>query len=701
MKCTFCQAKPNRLLVLTVCAALLMSLLSGCCQEKTNIGTETSGRASEAESMAAEATVEETELPTEPPTTPPDGDPDDVTCQGSYTVEASAVQAAADTVVASIGESQLTVGQLQVYYWMEVAAYRQAEHEIAPNFDRPLDTQLCEIDETAVTWQQYFLQLALNSWHSQQALTLQGEDEGLPTEEAFNPSERNHQIYLSDIPAVKYLYGYYSYFVPNDMYQEYLDNIPAMLEELATANGFASVADLAKDIAGSGADAEDLESYTHLYNWAYMYFSSLCYYIEPTAEEVEAYYAENETAYQASGITRDSGKYVDLRHVLLIPEGASVAADGTVSCSEDAWNACLASAQELLDGWKEGNATYATFAELANQNSADAGSSINGGLYSSLHKGQLTGELDKWCFDDARQDGDTDIIRTACGYHIVYFSGSKEIWYAQAEEDLIAQKASELISGAKEKYPMEIDYSAIKLGLAESTAPVTAAEDLLYPDVAHERYPTVPLYLQQEYLGTMYGNYSIVSNGCGITTMAMLASYMTDTELTPPEMCERYASYSLKNGTNSVLYDVAPAEMGFFLEGKTYEWREAREALSEGHIVISLQHKGFWTRGGHFLVLQEMTEDGKVVVRDSNLYNYGKLHGHKSDCFGWDTISPAGACYWIYQYKVTRIPTCVRCGDPEGGEVPTAMFAEDYYCAKCNTAMQRRENYITLCNGAN
>lgn len=126
--------------------------------------------------------------------------------------------------------------------------------------------------------------------------------------------------------------------------------------------------------------------------------------------------------------------------------------------------------------------------------------------------------LDDWCFDDARQSGDVDILRSGLGYHIVFFKGSTDIWYDTAREDLTAALGGEKIAQAREKYPAEIDYSAITLGTAAQTAPVTAS-DLLYPDVGHQRYPEAQLYLQQDYPTTMYGAYRIVTHGCGITTM--------------------------------------------------------------------------------------------------------------------------------------------------------------------------------------
>ena len=54
--------------------------------------------------------------------------------------------------------------------------------------------------------------------------------------------------------------------------------------------------------------------------------------------------------------------------------------------------------------------------------------------------------------------------------------------------------------------------------------------------------------------------------------------------------------------------------------------QEAKEALENGHLVVSVQHPGYWTRGGHYIVCESINEEGKVQVRDSNIYNYIFYH---------------------------------------------------------------------------
>ena len=480
------------------------------------------------------ATAETTVAATTPPPVPADGNPDDVTCKGTYTADGDK-----DAVVATLGDAELTNGQLWAWYWAEVAQYRQEQHDVSPDFSMALDAQPCEIDGSVNSWQQYFLKQALSRWHGAQALAKQGQEDGTPIEEAYNPNYANLEKYMTGMPVTDILYGFNDTYSPNSMHQAFLDGIPEMLEEMAQEMGFADAEALAQ--AAAGTSAVDLAEFARVYNYGYMYFTTLGYYLEITDADVEAWFAENEDSYAEEGITRDSGNYVDIRHILLVPEAitekdgtvtdpVTVAEDGTVSCSEAVWEKCQKEAQALLSRWqKKLKGSEANFADLANKNSDDSGTALDGGAYRQIRQGQLMEQMDAWCFDPARQAGDTTIIRTEYGCHILYYSGSTDIWFAQAEEDVTAQQKTELIRQAMERFPADIDYSAITLPEAEGSI---SMDDVLYPDIAHERYPEVPLYLQQDFLGTYFGGSELRTHGCGITTFSMLSSYMTDEEWT-------------------------------------------------------------------------------------------------------------------------------------------------------------------------
>ena len=664
-------------------------LLVGCGKDKgePNLPSQ--------EQIAVEMTTEATV----PVTVPDDGNPDDVTCKGTYTGNADS------KMVAAAGIAELTNEQLSVWYWAEVAQYRQENHEIAPDFTQPLDTQPCEIDSSVNSWQQYFLQQALSAWHTAQALVQRSEEVPLTFEEAYQPNRVNTEKYMTGMPASEVLYGYTDQYKPNSMHQAYLDEIPAMLEALAKGKGYSGVEEMAQKAFGTAG--KDLEAYAVSTNRAYMYFTHLSQYIEPTEEALDGFCAEQ-------GVSDSGDLSVDIRQILLVPqdvlqkddrpswqqkqepretvvlETVAVAPDGKVTCSEEAWRICEEEAQNLLAYWgNKTKGTEATFGETANQYTMDPGTKVNGGRYQGIRQGQMTKVIDDWCFDPARQNGDTAILRSEYGVHILYFSGCRTVQRETAEKEYVRRQQNALIDEAKDRYPMEVTYSAISLPEADFQV---SAGDLLYPDIAHERFPEVPLYLQQDYPSTMYGGFKITTNGCGITSFAMVASYLADDELTPPEMCDRYGNYSHANGTDGMIFNYESPVLGFYLREKTYDIQLARQALEEGHLVISIQHPGYWTRGGHYIVCESINADGMVQVRDSNIYNYVRVPAHKEDLHKWGDITRDGSGYWIFQHKITRIPACSRCGAPEG--VTESLLNQDYICEKCAPAILRRTTYL-------
>ncbi len=606
-------------------------------------------------------------------TVPADGDLYDVTCKGSYTGKPDAT-----AVAARVGDAVLTNDVLSAYYWAEVSQYCGSGETPAPDLSLPLDTQVCELDSSVGSWQQFFLRRALHTWHSAQALILRGETEGLPTEEAYQPNLEKHAENLQDIPATKYLYRYQKAFQPNTMHQAYLDAIPETLETLAGQKGYGSAEEMARTVFGTSLDA--LKTMMEDYNRGYMYYTNLTYYIE---------HSEEETANTQKDIV------VDFRHILLIPDGDGVTLgeDGTVTCSEELWTACEEKAQKLLKGWASAyNASEGTFADLAYHNSRDEGTARDGGAYNRIRKGQLVPALEDWCFAEDRKAGDTGIFRSQYGVHILYFSGSRPIETVQAEDAAIADEQAEILMLARGVFPMEVNYNAIVL--SEGTAEVSFA-DLLYPDIAHERFPEVPVYLQQDYPVTKYGAYLLRTNGCGITSFAMLASYMADDEITPPELCARYGKYSHANGTDGMIFIRESPVLGFYFREKTSKPEVAHKALEDGYIVVSVHKPGYWTRGGHYIVIEKLLDGDMVQVRDSNLLNYGRLPAHKQDQHRWADVVPTSHGYWIFEKKTVEIPACSRCGNETGHS--RDFLKEDYICRKCAAALLRRNTYLSAC----
>lgn len=687
----------RNLAVLVTAALVLSALLLAGCQDASVDSPFMPAAPDATQPLVTEPTEPETEPTEPPPTSPPDGNPDDVTCQGSYTGTTQELAAQDSAVVATIGKEKMNNALLQIYYWMAVNTYREAGHEVAPDFTQPLDVQLCPIEGKAITWQQYFLDQALNSWRSYYAMVQRSKDEVLPLEEAYDPDEALHEKHeVAKAYNKTVLYGYNTDYKIHEDHQTYLDNLPDLLKTLATEKGCPTPAALASRFAGIGTNDTYLLKYAQLMNEGYMFMTTLSYNMEPTQAEIEAYLNKN-----ASRYTQD-GSYVNLRQILLVPADAEIADDGVVTASDESWEACKAEAEKLLKKWAK-DKTEANFAQMAYDNSQDTGSSVNGGLYANLSKGQLMEDLDVWCFDTSRQPGDTVIIKTSLGYHILYLCEPTNIRLDQAEKDLIAQMVADEITKTVAEYPITVDYSAIVLGEPTSEEPLLSAFDILYPDIAHERFKKAPLYFQQDYPDTMYGDFPLVRYGCGVTTMAMLVSYMTDDEWTPPEMCELYGSYCGKKGTAHAMFTEVPVDRGFYCKERVYTWSQAQKALEEGYMVVTLQNGGYWTAGGHYLLLHNLIEvendngttETRVQVWDSNVKNYKRLTGHAPGHFATSTIPGNSKAYWIYQKKVMNVDSCVRCAEQTAeSHAPAALFREGYICPKCDTAINRRDAYI-------
>ena len=135
---------------------------------------------------------------------------------------------------------------------------------------------------------------------------------------------------------------------------------------------------------------------------------------------------------------RDETPTIDVRHILIQP------ADGELSEGDEGYEDeqaqldadAKAQAEDILAQWQAGEATEDSFAALAMENSSD-GSKYDGGLYTQVYQGQMVTAFNDWCFDASRKTGDTDIVKTDYGYHVMYFVGEDmPCWQAQVYETL-------------------------------------------------------------------------------------------------------------------------------------------------------------------------------------------------------------------------------------------------------------------------
>ena len=362
-------------------------------------------------------------------------------------------------VVATCGEKELTNRELAFYYWQQYYTFVNnygAYLSYIMDTTKGLDEQAYSDTET---WQQAFLTGAADMFHSITALNLEADKAGFELDEED---------------------------------QAQLDAIPESLDATAGYYGMESGLAYVQQSFGPTATVEDYVAFARDNLRASRYMQMLVEQMEFTDAEISDYYDQNADSYEESRVLKVDKPMVSVRHILVIPTEQNE--DGTYT--DEAWAEAEKKAQALLDEWKAGEATEDSFAALANENSEDPGSSSNGGLYEDVYPGQMVDSFDEWCFDDARKTGDTGIVKTDYGYHVMYYvSKSEEVfWFETAKGDLRSEKAAELEEVLREQYPLteSLENAAIFDVQAEQRAAAAAEAEASSEDTSENTGADAP-----------------------------------------------------------------------------------------------------------------------------------------------------------------------------------------------------------------
>ena len=472
--------------------------------------------------------------------------------------------AARDAVVATMGDYKLTNSRLQVYYWMQIINRinyyieqygNYAAYYIPFDWEQSLSEQVYN-EDTGMTWEQYFLDAAIYSWRSYQAL-------------ADAAQKNGYQLSVED--------------------KAYLAGLEDAVKEEAEEGGYESADALVQANLGTSVTFEDYYYYEELYCIGDGYYNELVSKLAFTDGEMEEYFQEHEEELKQYGITKDSGNLVDfrnilrkpvatqddegntvytdeawedclltaqniletwkvggkteeifasiakirsqdsnssgngglyqyvakndlatvdVRHILIMPNGGTKDENGDIIYSEEEWEACRIAAQALLDQYLAGEKTEEAFGALANEHSEDQGGKVNnGGLYADVAVGDMVkpfeewifdadrkpgdtglvkvedyysgyhvmyfverkGPIDEWLFAEDRKAGDTTILKTDVGYQILFYVGDDVEWEVWCENGLRTLAAEELLESHLEQQPIEVCYWKIALSNRAAT----------------------------------------------------------------------------------------------------------------------------------------------------------------------------------------------------------------------------------------
>lgn len=168
----------------------------------------------------------------------------------------------------------------------------------------------------------------------------------------------------------------------------------------------------------------------------------------------DIYQYSTTVVYVINPVSLSDRKTVNVRHILISPitdeDDTTAAADAT----EEQWSTAYETATKVLDEWNNGDKTSDSFGELATQYTADTGSSSTGGLYENVVTGQMVNSFSSWCFDSARTAGDTAIVRSDYGYHIMYFVGANDqtVWQYSSQQELASTDGTAAIEKLEDAY---------------------------------------------------------------------------------------------------------------------------------------------------------------------------------------------------------------------------------------------------------
>ena len=338
----------------------------------------------------------------------------------SYTISADELtEDVLNREIAVCGDDRLTNRELPYYYWQQYYSLMNNYGSYASYFidaSTPFDQQMCMFDNT-LTWQQYFLQAAIMNYENVSAVWQDARLNG------FQLSQED---------------------------QDYLDDLGNQITLAAANYGFGSADEYLQTAYGPAATMTSYRDFVERQITASAYLQACVDEKTYTEDDISRYYDDNAESYAGNGIEKSDVKMVNVRHILIVPEEKND--DGTYT--DAAWTAAEQKAQSLLDEWKAGEHTEDSFAFLAAENSADTGSASNGGLYEEVYPGQTVDAFDAWCFDAARQPGDTGIVKTEYGYHVMYFSSVCEhpYWYVRAESDYLNKLSADVSEEVSAKF---------------------------------------------------------------------------------------------------------------------------------------------------------------------------------------------------------------------------------------------------------
>lgn len=199
------------------------------------------------------------------------------------------------------------------------------------------------------------------------------------------------------------------------------------------------------------------------------------------------YYIDESAGYiyivlKTSKASVEENETYTVRHILVAPESDSNSSSSTSEKTEytdEQWAAAKKKADSILAKFNKTDKSEYEFAKLAEQYSTDSASTSSGsndsfgGLYESVTLGQMVPDFEKWSIDDSRKYGDTGIVKSDYGYHIMFFIND----CPEYQSKIISQIKSDRLSNMIDKAEIKVHENAIKKAVDKEKAAKEAAAE--------------------------------------------------------------------------------------------------------------------------------------------------------------------------------------------------------------------------------
>ena len=116
------------------------------------------------------------------------------------------------------------------------------------------------------------------------------------------------------------------------------------------------------------------------------------------------------------------------------------------TATEEQINEAKAKADAVLAEYLAGDKTEESFEELGWNNTSDSNV-----FYDNVTKDYMVEEFDAWLFDEARKEGDTGVVQTDFGFHVMLYRGEESLSDANAKAGIVSEKYSDFLKSNESK----------------------------------------------------------------------------------------------------------------------------------------------------------------------------------------------------------------------------------------------------------